>query len=68
MLNIILVSRIMMVRGRVPKDLKEAVRYYRLAAAQRHASAQCAVGVCYKIGYGVPKDPKVAVRYSSVSS
>ena len=47
----------------VPKDPKEAVRYYRLAADQGNAVGQCNLGAYYFNGDGVPKDPKEAVRY-----
>ena len=41
-------------KGRgVPKDEKEAVGLYRLAAAQRNAKAQTALGVCCAYGKGV---------------
>ena len=42
---------------------KEAVRYFRLAADQGDARAQCNLGNCYQTGDGVPKDMKEAVRY-----
>ena len=44
----------------VPKDLKEAVRYFRLAADQGDAQAQLYLGGCYLNGSGVLKE---AVRY-----
>ena len=49
----------------VPKDLKEAVRCYRLAAGQRHAEFQYNLSAYYANGDGVPKDPKdpKAARY-----
>jgi len=54
----------MYLHGRgVPKDEKEAVRWYRLAADQGRASAQCRLGVMYAGGHGVPKDEKEAVRW-----
>jgi TPR repeat protein len=46
----------------VEKDAREAVRLYRLAADQGHASAQSNLGVCYHNGQGVEKDAKEAVR------
>ena len=46
----------------VLKDLKEAARYYWLAA-DKEAPAQCNLGSCYKNGDGVPKDLKEAIRY-----
>ncbi len=46
----------------VKKDLKEAVRLYRLAADQGHAPAQNNLGACYQRGIGVDKDTQEAVR------
>lgn len=40
----------------VPQDYTEAVRWYRLAAAQGYASAQGNLGVKYGSGQGVPQD------------
>ena len=40
----------------VPQDYAEAVRWYRLAADQGHASAQNNLGVMYGTGAGVPQD------------
>ena len=51
----------------VPQDLKEAVRWYRLAADQGYAVAKYNLGYCYAQGKGVPQDLKEAVR-SLVSS
>jgi hypothetical protein len=39
------------------------VRYYRLAAEQGHARAQCNLGYCFEIGKGVAQDLAEAVRY-----
>ena len=39
----------------VPKDDKEAVKWYRKAAEQGHATAQLTLGVMYHYGQGVPK-------------
>ena len=47
----------------VPKDMKEAVRYFRLAADQGYFQAQYNLGLCYENGNGIPKDLKEAVRY-----
>ena len=46
----------------VPQDYTEAVRLYRLAAAQGHAGAQCNLAVMYDNGTGVPQDYTEAVR------
>ena len=40
----------------VPQDYAEALKWYRLAADQGHASAQCNLGVMYANGEGVPQD------------
>ena len=45
------------------KDDAEAVRWYRLAAEQGHASAQFNLGVRYATGRGVLKDDAEAVRW-----
>ena len=47
----------------VPKDSKEAIRWYRLAADQGLADAQFNLGVSYDRGDGVPKDTKEAARW-----
>ena len=39
----------------VIKDLKEAAKYYQLAAQQGHADAQYNLGICYENGEGVLK-------------
>lgn len=46
----------------VQQDYTEAVRLYRLAAAQGNESAQVQLGHCYYEGLGVEKDPVEAVR------
>ena len=45
------------------KDYSEAVKWYRKAAEQGHASAQCNLGYCYDIGQGVPQDYSEAVKW-----
>ena len=40
----------------VPQDYAEAVRWYRLAADQRHANVQINLGNRYANGEGVPQD------------
>jgi len=40
----------------VPKDYAEAVKWYRLAAAQGNANAQLNLGIMYGKGEGVPED------------
>ena len=39
----------------VPKSATEAVEWYRLAAVQGHAKAQCDLGDMYEAGEGVPQ-------------
>jgi TPR repeat protein len=47
----------------VPKDYKEAVKWYRLAAEQGDAFAQFNLGLSYAKGIGVPQDYKEAVKW-----
>ena len=47
----------------VPQDDAEAVRWYRLAAAQGNALAQNNLGLMYDDGRGVPEDDAEAVRW-----
>ena len=47
----------------VPEDLKEAAKWYRLAADQGHAEAQYNLGQMYAKGNGVPEDDKEALKW-----
>jgi TPR repeat protein len=47
----------------VPKDDKQAVKWYRLAAEQGDAWAQNYLGVAYENGEGVTKDDKEAIKW-----
>jgi TPR repeat protein len=47
----------------VPKDDREAVKWYQLAAAQENACAQTALGVMYGEGRGVPQDDGEAMKW-----
>ena len=47
----------------VAKDDAEAVKWWRKAAEQNLAAAQCAVGECYASGAGVAKDDIEAVKW-----
>ena len=47
----------------VPQDYVEAVKWYRRAAAQGHASAQFNLGNMYANGQGVPQDYVEAVKW-----
>ena len=46
--------------GTAAQDDKEAVRWYRKAAEQNHAAAQCNLGMCYANGRGIEMDAKEA--------
>ena len=52
----------------VPQDYKEAVRWYKLAADQGHASAQYNLGLMYATGQGVPQDYKEALRWYKLAA
>ena len=45
------------------KDAAEAVKWYRRAAEQGHANAQCNLGWCYDSGTGVQKDAAEAAKW-----
>ena len=47
----------------VAKDAVEAVKWFRKAAEQNHAKAQCALGNCYCSGEGVTKDYVEALNW-----
>jgi TPR repeat protein len=47
----------------VPKNDKEAIKWYRLAAEQKYGPAQTALGFMYESGRGVPKDYDEAVKW-----
>ena len=40
----------------IKRDYEEALKWYRLAAAQGHNSGLCDVGFCYRNGHGVEQD------------
>ena len=46
----------------VPKNEKEAIRWFILAADQGHADAQYKLGVRYKFGWGVTRNEEEAIR------
>ena len=52
----------------VPKDYKIAVKWYRLAAEQEHASAQSNLGVMYSAGQGIIKDYVYAHMWGNIAS
>ena len=47
----------------VPKDYKEAVKWYRKSAEQGLADAQCNLGYMYDQGFGVPKNYKEVFKW-----
>ena len=47
----------------VEKDYSEAVKWYKKAADQGYAGAQCNLGVMYENGYGVEKDYSEAAKW-----
>jgi len=47
----------------VPQDYQEAVKWYRLAAAQGNTPAQYSLGLAYERGQGVPQDYQEAVKW-----
>jgi len=51
----------------VPEDAKEAVKGYRLAAAQGDAKAQINLGVMYDNGEGVPEDDLLAYMWINLA-
>ena len=46
-----------------PQDYQEAVKWYRLAAAQGYAPAEYSLGVAYEKGQGVAQDFQEAVKW-----
>lgn len=47
----------------LPRDTTKAIEWYRLAAAQGHAGAQCELGYCYHTGESVDQDQVTGVKY-----
>ncbi len=52
----------------VPRDIMEAVKWYRLSAEQGYAPAQYRLGYCYATGRGVPWDYARAVQWYRLSA
>lgn len=50
------------------KNLKEAVRWYTLAAEKGHAAAQNSLGVCYFLGEGVEKNLTQAKKWLTLAA
>jgi len=46
-----------------PQNYAEAVKWYRKAAEQGHADAQCNLGLCYDIGAGTVENKPEAVKW-----
>ena len=52
----------------VNKDIKEAIRWYRLAAEQGNATAQNNLGECYRDGEGVLQSYVEAYKWFNLSA
>ncbi|MBL8660682.1 MAG: sel1 repeat family protein [Rhodospirillales bacterium] len=52
----------------VPKDHREAARWYRMAAEQGYANAQVNLGASYFAGSGLPKDYVQAYMWFNLAS
>jgi hypothetical protein len=52
----------------MPKDHREAVRWYRMAAAQQHAGAFYRLCVLSDIGRGMPQDYQEALRWCRLAA
>jgi TPR repeat protein len=52
----------------VPQSLPDAIKWFRLAAEQGHAKAQCILGYCYTEGLGVCQNSSEAVRWLRLSA
>lgn len=53
------------IEGVIPRDTQKAMEWFRLAAAQGHAGAQCELGYCYHNGEGVAQDYEEGVKFYS---
>jgi len=47
----------------VPQNFQLAVKWYRAAAEQECAPAQCNLGLCYQTGRGVEQSQQEAVKW-----
>ncbi|MCL2829092.1 MAG: TIR domain-containing protein [Oscillospiraceae bacterium] len=54
--------------GGIEKNHAEAVKWYKLAAEQGHAGAQCNLGYSFGSGEGIKKDLKEAVKWYDLSA
>ena len=51
----------------IPQDYAEALKWYRLAAAQGHAKAQYNLGAMYGKGRGIPQDYIQALKWLTLA-
>jgi len=52
----------------VSKDSAESMKWFRMAAEQGHAGAQCILGISYSDGHVVPQDYLLAYFWTSLAS
>ena len=52
----------------MPPDYQEAVKWFRLAAAQGNVPAQYSLGVAYENGQGVPQDYREAAKWYRIAA
>lgn len=52
----------------IPKNFKEAVRWYRLAAEDEHPQAQVELGYMYSVGRGVPQNYQEAFKWYDLAA
>jgi TPR repeat protein len=52
----------------LPKNETEAVKWFRLAAAQGHPMAQLALGLCHHDGFGVPQNELEAGKWYELAA
>ena len=52
----------------VPQNHDTAIKWYTLAAEQKHSRAQLRLGFMYQKGQGVPQDYKTAVKWFTLAA
>ena len=52
----------------IPKDYKEALKWFKLSAGQENPDAQYNLGVMYDEGVGIPKDLVLAYKWFNLAS
>jgi uncharacterized protein len=52
----------------VSEDFAEALKWFRLAAAQGYANAQYSLGIMYQNGEGIPRDYVQAYRWYDLAA